>query len=755
MSAAELLAATATLHRQGRLDEAELGYLGILIQNPEQAHALQLLGVIAYQRGDNAVALKLIGYAATAVPTVAEYFNNLGLVLQRLHRLEEAAKAFSRATQLSPSYVDAHYNAGNCHRDAGEPAAAIQAFRRALELEPYHDRAHNNLGILLADTGDFQGSARHLADAVALTPTNPEFRNNLGATLRRLGRRQEALAAFRAACDIKPDFAEAKSNLGVLLLEVGQLDEALDTCQTAIRSNPLYAAGHANLGAVLLAMGRLDDAVASLSEALRLSPQHAETLNSLGSARFWQGELDLAERCFCDALVQAPDHHRALNNLGNVYKEQGRLDEALTAFRRAIQIAPTDVAPHDNLILAMHYHPAYTARDIAAEHAAWEARHAASLKPVDTPHISEPDKARKLRIGFVSADFRAHAVARFLLPLFESFDRNAFEFHCFSDVLHPDSMTRRLQSCVQGWQSITGMTDQTAADTIRSAHIDILIDLSAHTGGNRLLVFARKPAPIQATWLAYAGSSGLSAMDYRLTDPYLDPYGTDESVYSERCIRLPETYWCYSPPEESRSSDSEITPVPASIRLGCLNNFCKINPYLIERWIQILQSCPSTRLTLHAHRGRHRDRMLAKFTDAGIASERILFLERLPLAGYLAAYLSIDLALDTYPYGGGTTTCDALWMGVPVVTWAGETAVSRAGTSLLSNLRLTELIARTPEDYVAIAVELCRDRSRLAAYRQTLRNRMRESPLLDGKRFAENMGAALRAMWLNGSGSLS
>jgi predicted O-linked N-acetylglucosamine transferase (SPINDLY family) len=300
------------------------------------------------------------------------------------------------------------------------------------------------------------------------------------------------------------------------------------------------------------------------------------------------------------------------------------------------------------------------------------------------------------------------------------------------------------------WRDVPGVSDDAVARLIRDDQIDILVDLTMHMADSRLLVFARRPAPVQVTYLAYCGTTGLSAIDYRLTDPFLDPPGQDdggEPVYSEESIRLPETYWCYRPPVEIESHGAPPAREAGCVTFGCLNNFCKVTEPTLDAWAQILKRVSQSRLLMHARPGSHRDRVRDFFASRSIAAERLAFADKLPVAEYLRLYNQIDVALDPFPYGGGTTTCDALWMGVPVVSFAGPTAVSRGGLGILSNLGLSELVAHRLEDYLEIACGLARDLPRLAGLRATLRDRMRHSPLMDAPRFARNVEAAYRKMW--------
>jgi predicted O-linked N-acetylglucosamine transferase (SPINDLY family) len=354
---------------------------------------------------------------------------------------------------------------------------------------------------------------------------------------------------------------------------------------------------------------------------------------------------------------------------------------------------------------------------------------------------------KRLRVGYVSPNFRNHVVGRFLLPLLSNHDHVEFEIFCYSDVARPDPVTGQLRACADVWRETADLSDQALADLIRRDRIDILVDLNMHMEGSRLLAFVCKPAPVQTTYLAYAGTTGVTAIDYRLTDIHLDPPGADESIYSERSVRLATSYWCYPPPGEAPAPG----PLPAMsaghVTFGCLNSFWKINAKVLDVWVAILRGVPGSRLILHAPPGSHRDELLRFIAGEAVEPGRIRFEPRASGADYFAIYRGIDIALDPFPYPGGTTTCDALWMGVPVVTLAGTGAIARAGVSILSNVGLPSLIAGSTSQYPRIANELAADLPRLSRLRQSLRKQMARSPLMDGRRFAREMEDAYRRMW--------
>jgi protein O-GlcNAc transferase len=494
--------------------------------------------------------------------------------------------------------------------------------------------------------------------------------------------------------------------------------------------------------------GRLEEAEHLYRLILARHPAHMPARQLCGVIAHQTGRSDLAVDLIRKAIALKPDHAEAHNNLGNALKETGQLDEAIAEFRKAIALNPSYHEAHSNLIFAMHLHPAYDALAIAEEHRRWDRQHVEPLRPAASEYPNDRRPDRRLRVGYVSADFRIHASAFFLAPLLKQHDRAQMELICYSHVVQPDSMTAQFKQDDDVWRDIVGLTDEQVADQIRRDSIDILVDLKTHTAENRLLVFAHKPAPVQVTWLGTPGGTGLTAIDFRLSDPYLDPLGMDESVYSERTIRLPETFWCYDPLD---GHGIPVSPLPApsrhAVTFGSLNNFCKVNDQVLALWAQVLRQVDDSRLLLLSSHGNHRQRTLERLQQEGIEPSRVEFVAHQPRRDYLLTYHRIDLGLDTFPFNGHTTSLDSFWMGVPVVTLVGNRSFGRAGWSQLSNLGLQELAGQSPEQFVRIAVELAKDQPRLAHLRFTLRQRMQQSPLMDAPRFARNIEAAYRQMW--------
>jgi len=525
------------------------------------------------------------------------------------------------------------------------------------------------------------------------------------------GRLTEAEAIYGRILAEQPGLVRVWNRLGTVWHTMGRMEEGIDAYCRAIALRPNYAAAHCNLGKAMQETDRFDEAIAAYERAIALQP-------------------DLVE---------------AWNNLGSTLAVCGCVDESLVCFRRALALQPGFASAASNLLYTVYFHPRYDAATILAEHRAWAARFAAPRTRLIQPHGHDRTPGRRLRVGFVSPDFRSHVVGANMLPYFVHHESDQYEIVCYADVLCPDPITRRFQGHADVWHDIVGWSNDEVARRVHADGVDVLVDLTLHTS-HRLFIFAQKPAPVQVSFAAYPGTTGLATMDYRLTDPYLDPPGETDADYTERSVRL-RSFWCYEPPEET----PPVGPLPAErngfVTFGCYNNFAKVSRPTLELWARVLQALPGSRLVLLAPAGRCRDAVHSLFEQAGVTSDRVAFVARANHGAYLQRYHDIDLSLDPIPYNGHTSSLDSLWMGVPVVTLAGRTAVGRGGVSILSNVGLPELIARTPEDYVAIAAGLAGDRSRLSALRAELRARMEASLLGDGRQFAAGIEAAFRGMW--------
>lgn len=523
----------------------------------------------------------------------------------------------------------------------------------------------------------------------------------------------------------------------------GRLAEAEGYYQAVLELDPGQAVVHFNLGIVLRHQGRLADAANAYGRALELQPEFPEAENNLGTVLASLGRLDESVAVLERLLERKPDFANAWNNLGGALKDLGRARDAIRCFERANRLQPANAAFHSNLVFAMHYSPDHGPRALLREARRWNRDHAGVLMGDPPPLSNDPAPDRRLRVGYVSAHFREHCQALFLAPLLSNHDHAAVEVTCYSDAAAEDAVTARLRDRADRWRRTADLSDERLADLVRADGIDVLVDLSLHMARQRLLVLARRPAPVQVVWLGYPGTTGMDGL-VRFTDPWLDPPGAGDALYSEESLRLPDSFWCYDPLADGPAPG----PLPAfasgRVTFGCLNNFCKVNPGVLRLWRRVLERVPGSRLTILTPPGEARRRVAR---ELGVGPERIEFVEFTLRPDYLRRYLGIDLCLDTSPYNGHTTTLDSLWMGVPVVSLSGGTVVSRAGRSMLGNLGLSELVTANEQDFVDTAVALAADLPRLAALRAGLRERMQGSPLMDGARFARGIEAAYRNSW--------
>jgi predicted O-linked N-acetylglucosamine transferase (SPINDLY family) len=593
------------------------------------------------------------------------------------------------------------------------------------------------------------------------------------------GRTNVAWKACEDALALRPASVEAWCHATALAIAAGRPEVALDAARRAVALDESRAECHTALGAALRSWGQLQGAIASLGQALALAPDRGPALIEIAHAFLDAGDPASAT----PFLDRALDRDRGVAQvdfaLGRLYAAEGRLDDSIAAYRRAIEVAPHASDPRarlgevlrdagdlpaavhafeeavarapwnpatwSNLLLTLQCSDAISADVLAARHRAFGQRFASVLRPMPMARV-DTRKGRRLRIGYVSGNFRRHALAAFFEPLVMAHDRDRFEIRCYSNGFTADDVTARLQAAVDAFTPIGGMLDGHVAAAIRRDEIDVLVDLDGHTGGNRLPVFFLRPAPIQVAWLGYLSSTGIETIDYRLTDARADPEGLTDGFHTERLWRLPRTAWCYRPHAEA-GDDPTSSPDAESVTFACLNTPAKTSPSILALWAAILRALPGTRMILHAGNSADaRARLIDAFADAGVVASRIRLVDRQPLEAYLATYRSADIALDPWPCAGGTTTCDALWMGVPVVTMTDDRSYSRTGASLLAHVGLDDLVVSTPDAYVRTAVALASDPQRRAALRASLRSRMRSSPLTDGRQFARDVEAAYTEM---------
>jgi protein O-GlcNAc transferase len=705
------------LHGLGKLAEARAAFARALVLKADLAEAHAGMGAVLNDLGLPEEALVACRHAVEVQPNLADGHNSLGNALIALDRAEEALAAYLRAVELQPKKALFYYNAGIAHQKLGQASESIEAYQRAVALEPGYARAMNNLGVVLLSLHRFGDGLEVLKKAVAIKPDYAEAWNNLGDALTNLGRSGEAIDAIRRALALSPEDARPANHLGMALNDAGRPEEAVDAFRRAIVSDPNDAEHYNNLGNVLKDIGPNDEAVAVLQRAMAIKPGYASPHN----------------------------------NLAIVLSNMGRIEESLAEYRRAVELEPSSPSNHSNLLLSLHYLHGDDGAATFAEARRWDARHGEPLRKLIAPHGNDRDPRRRLRVGYISSDFREHSVAKFVEPLFGNHDHERFEIVGYSDVWHTDSTTAMLRGFADQWHEIVGKSDEAVAEMIRGDGIDILVDLTGHTARNRLLVFARKLAPVQISYLGHPGTTGLAAMDYRLTDGLADPVGMTEGFHSESLVRLAKTNWCFAEPV----GVPDVGPLPViergAICFGSFNRLTKLSPRTLDLWAKVLKAVPNSRLMVKERsldEQAVRDHLVESFAARGIGVERLEIVGPKRERGeHFQSYGRADIALDPFPYHGTTTTCEALWMGVPVVTLAGSTHVSRVGVSLLTSVGLPEMIARDEDAYVSIAAGLASDLPRLAEIRQSLRERMRASSLMNGREFARDVEAVYREVW--------
>jgi protein O-GlcNAc transferase len=631
-------------------------------------------------------------------------------------------------------------------RDGRFPGAET-IYRQILAENPNHSDALHWLGFVLYSTNRFDEAESVVRRELAVEPTRPDTQCNLAVLLTSQGKYNEAIAICRKLIADHPELGEAHDNLARTLRLTGHLDQATAAYKQGIDAAPKYAPNYVHLAQALYDKGQPHEALAAARQALVVQPDYPDAYFQLGFIFRGIWRLDESLAAYEKAVALRPYYPEALLNLGIVQWNVGRVAEACETFRRSIVAGNVDGYAHSNLILAMHYRDDITPQNIAGELKAWNKTYAEPLQKFIRPLNNDRNPDRPLRVGYISPDFRGHPVGRFIAPLLIHHDHNQFQIYCYSDTKQPDGLTERLRASSHAWRETREKSPSEIAEMVRNDGIDILVDLTLHTEHHRLLAFAQKPAPVQVTYLGYCGSSGLATMDYRLSDPYFDPPGIDESQYSEKTIRLPQTYWCFEP----LSIMPDVQPLPAlrtsQITFGCLNNYCKVSNSAWNTWAKLLQAVPNSRLIVFSGEGAHRDIAKKHFAAQGIDPARLVFNTNLPMRLYFASYHKIDIALDPFPFNGGATTCDSLWMGVPVITLKGQNPVARAGSSILSNVGLPHLIAESPDHYINIAKDLAADLPSLANLRKSLRPQMQSSPLMNAPAFAKAVEDAYRQMW--------
>ena len=637
----------------------------------------------------------------------------LGNNLTSLERFGDAVESYRHAVRIKPDYVAAHFNMGNAQQALGQLGDAAISFRQALRHKPDFADAHLNLG----------------------------------NALKALGRADEAVGCYRNALALKPDFAMAWSNLGATLNDLGKAGDAMACCLQALELDPNYAEAYFNLANAQRDLGRPDDAAKSYRLAIGIRPQFPDAWMNLGNALAALGQLGEAVDCLRRALQFDPGYARAHMNLGNALKDMGCLDEALASYRRALDIDPDYAEAYSNLLFCRSHIEVPDPSELFLEHREFGQRYEEASSLLRSTHVNLRDPERRLRVGFVSADLRNHAVASFFEPVLELLCHSPqLSLHAYSNHPVEDDVTLRMKGHFAHWTSVARWSDEALAQKIRDDGIDILVDLSGHTGKNRLRVFARKPAPIQASWLGYPGTTGLKAVDYYLADHFLLPDESFQVLFTERIVYLPATA-----PFLPSSAAPDVGDLPALrngfITFGSFNRMSKLSPSVVALWSELLRELPQSRMILVGIPSDAVERVAGWFADNRVARQRLELHPRCEMSQYLLAHQAVDLCLDTFPYHGATTTSHALWMGVPTLTLTGRTVQSRVGSAILTALGLEPFVSSSHQDFVSKGVRIASDVPSLARLRSGLRARFKACPVTQPALISSALERALRLMW--------
>jgi len=741
------------LHGAGNFAEAEARYRSLLDERPKDAHLLQLLAALEDATGRRAQAIATLLRAIEAKPGSAAIENDLGSLLFASGDFAGAEARFSRALATDPSLIIARVNLGNVLRRLGRVSEAIAALHVALAWDPDSGPARNALGSALREAGDQEGAEAQYRWALRLDPNNVEAACNLGAQRLALGHAAEALAIFQSVLARWPTMPMALVGAGSAYRTLGRLPESESHLARALEHQPNDPEAHLEIGRIYAARALVARAELSFRRALAIRPAHAESHAELGNALQAQGRYDEAVACYRRALEIRPEFPEALNDLGCCLNNQGFHEEAAATLRRAMALRPGFAQAHTNLIFTLDMMPGRSAAEDFAEKKRWGDDHAARFRSTWQAHANDRDPERRLKIGYVSGDFRHHSAASVIGAVLFNHDPEAVEVFAYANVAMPDDLTAAFKARVDHWHDVTGMDDVALERLIREDRIDILVDLSGHSAGNRLLVFARKPAPIQVTAWGYGLGTGIAAIDYILIDPETLP-PVMPPPFAETPYILPISFG-YRPPKDA--PDPAPPPFAATGRFtfGIFSRATKINDHFLGAVASLLRRVPTARLVIKdigIDDAGVRRRIELALGAGGIASARVDLLGKTQVSEHLAAHALVDLMLNPFPHGGGVSVLEALWMGVPVLCFPGERAQGRNGMMMVKAAGLADLIVASDDDFVERAVGAAGEGARWADLRPNLRARMRQNALGDQVTFCRSVEAAYRDMWRRWTG---
>jgi len=755
--------------KKGQLDEAKRLYHSVLEAFPQNQQAKK--GLKALQNGevnkknqsepplaqvDSLIVLYSQGQIQKALTTsealIQDYpnapllYNISGACYQALGQLDAAVKSYEQALAIKPDYAKAHNNLGNTLNELGQLDSAVKSYEQALTIKPDYAEAHSNLGLTLHELGQLEAAIKRYEKALAIKPDFVEVHSNLGNTLKKHGQLEAAVKCYEKALAIKPDYAEAHNNLGNTLKALDQLDAAVKSYEQALTIKPDYAEAHSNLGTTLKELGQLKAAVKSYEQALAIKPDYAEAHSNLGTALNELGQLEAAVKSYEKALAIKPNYADAHSSLGATLKELGQLDAAVKSHENALAINPDYAVAYSNLLFTLNYHPDLSAEAIFKHYQEYDQRFGLPYRDQWQDHANTKNLTRRLKIGYVSPDFREHSIKGVLTSIITHHNHDLFEITAYAEIMKEDDYTEFYKANVDCWVQTNGRSNDVLADQIRTSEIDILIDLAGHTKNNRLGVFAHKPAPISISMMGYGYTTGLSAIDYFIGDEPLFPAGS-EYLFSEQPFALSGPGFCYRPSEGM----GEVNSLPALekgyVTFGTLTRSVRINHKTIQVWSEVLKQVKGSKLILNSKSfvdPNFQKTMAGRFSAEGISCDRLVMGYDSPPWDVLR---QIDISFDCFPHNSGQTLIESLYMGVPYITLAGRPSVGRIGASILIAANCSKWIAKTENQYIDKAVVLASNLTELANIRSRLRKDLENLPVMDAVGYVRRLENVYHQMW--------
>lgn len=736
------------LQALGHSDAAVLSYRRALELQPDHAIAHFNLGNSLKTLGQLEAALASYTAAAALTPDDVETHLSIGEVLQALKQDDTAAASYRRVLALQPDHVQAHAMLGVCLQNSGELEAALLSHRRALELDPARAETRANIGLIEQRMGRLEQAIVHYREVLVREPESALIHTNLGTALQGVGNFEEALACHRRAIAISPEAANAHANLGTALQAQGQLDEAVVSYRRAIELEPLALLFHKNLTSALQNLRRHDESLAAAQVALALAPDDAVNHFNLGNSLRALQRTSEGIACFERAIELDPAYSQAYSNLGAALQDSGRIEEALAACRQALALRPDLQFARSNLLFCMLHSNLVSPEQVFEEHRRFGTLYEAGRLAQRPPHRNGRDPERPLQVGFVSGDFNNHAVANFVVPVLAHLAQTpGLVLHGYYTNTLDDVVTARLRGYLRHWHEVAFLSNQALAERIEADGIDILVDLSGHTAKNRLRAFAYKPAPLQASWIGYPGTTGLAAMDYYFSDRYFSPPGLLDDQFTEKLVCLPASI-PFLPAEDAGAVEPAPVLANGHLTFGSFNRPSKLSRAVIARWAKLLRAVPDARMLVAAMPADDfSDVLRGWFAAEGVAAERLSFHPRASLRAYFALHGQVDVCLDSFPYNGGTTTLNALWMGVPTLTMAGPTLPSRAGACIMEQIGLDAFVATDDDDFVQKGRFVADNPLLIGALRLGMRRRLEQAPMGQPALIASGLEHAMRFMW--------